>query len=80
MATVALSDTDESIARIVCKIYLPKRTTESALLVFLADHEQEERLRAVPLVWVHVELRQLNEDANNISSRPALITKYNTNV
>jgi hypothetical protein len=78
LATISFDQTPENVPDVVCKVYLPKRTTENARLIFLPNDEQEKRLRAAHLVSVHAELRQPNGHLNVITSRQTLITTHKT--
>lgn len=78
--TITDSDSESSEKRVVdhvlCKVFVPKRTTDRASLHFLPTDEQEKLLQAAHLVGVRADLTQPNGDVNVISSRETLITSH----
>lgn len=76
LANISLDETSESLTEVVCKVYVPKRTNESARVILLPNDQQEDQLRGAHLLGLRADLKQPNGDTNLITSNQALITSH----
>jgi len=76
LATLSFDASSDSVKDVVCKVYVPKRTNESARVILLPTEEQDKQLRRAHMLSLHAELKQPNGDVNLLTSSQALIVSH----